>query len=639
MNIETFLKSKETYQKVLDTLRTYANIEDKSKGFIAGGSVSNILFSLIHGGNAVVNDIDVYWQVKEETDKPKANAESVYVNEDGLEMVDDAYGRMFVSDSGSSMRVVKHSRKGIFNNIEHLYEERKRYGVDIKPKNLVILEGFDLNCCKSGIDLENGVIFYTQEFVEFLQTKQLKVVSPCAPIQTTIRLQKKMKDLDCFCDFEHEMRFLTVAAKHIHGGQMTKFIGPETYEKYEKYKHIVDKYFTLRELKNVDELPYTLREVYEKDDKKNPKIKLWLFEPIMNFDIVEAVDSLNGLKRIWYLLYTHKKKSEQTKINKIFYKNAYLGNMDEDMWEYKQYKQYESGHQWDLSKEQEYIIVPRYVSNRFTHQMILSNKDYHKCNFDLKHVDTIDKFTNEHHNIKTILKLSKSLVEQYNIVKFIKSLAKKEGDWVIGILETLDWNRHDDVKKLDEETILNILEKEKIFNDKNLTDKVDLKSFEFKNCVRELVSPLELKTEGSKMGHCVGGYTHSIESGRSRIFHVDCDGIGSTVEIALPMKEKYDYKTSKTIKVLEVYQPEGLKNECFVVFDNETSEKVSTSEFIYRTRQHHGRYPEKGNLKPTETNEEVVKSLIKYLNSNNLPNNYRIKVDNFAKEKEIDIFV
>ena len=128
MNIETFLKSKETYQKVLDTLRTYADIEDESKGFVAGGSVSNILFSLIHGGNAVVNDIDVYWQVKEDVKlKEEQWYPAVYVNEDGLEMVDDAYGRVFVSDSGSRMRVVKHSRKGIFNNIEYLYEERKRY--------------------------------------------------------------------------------------------------------------------------------------------------------------------------------------------------------------------------------------------------------------------------------------------------------------------------------------------------------------------------------------------------------------------------------------------------------------------------------------------------------------------------------
>jgi hypothetical protein len=191
-----------------------------------------------------------------------------------------------------------------------------------------------------------------------------------------------MKDLDCFCDFEHEMRFLTVAAKHIHGGQMTKFIGPETYEKYGKYKDIVDRYFNVREPKNVDELPYTLREVYEKNGKKNPKIKLWIFEPIMNFDIVEAVNSLNGLKRIWYLLYTHKKKSEQTKINKIFYKNAYLGNMTEDTWEFKEYKQQAYTFGWDLSEEPEYVVVPRYVSNRFTYQMILSNKDYHKCNFE-----------------------------------------------------------------------------------------------------------------------------------------------------------------------------------------------------------------------------------------------------------------
>jgi hypothetical protein len=220
-NIKNFLNSEQTFYKVLDILNTQGDISKTKDGFIAGGSVANTLFYLLHGGKLVINDIDVYRRVpipKYDENNQVSQVKNLwypttYTNQEGLEILDDNYGRVFVSETGARMRINKHSRDGIFNNIEYIYEDGyTNHKIVPKSKELVIIEGFDLNNCKAGLDMVNSKIIYTPEFVEFLQTKQMKVVNPCAPIQTTIRIYKKMKELGVYCDLEHEIRFLTVAS-------------------------------------------------------------------------------------------------------------------------------------------------------------------------------------------------------------------------------------------------------------------------------------------------------------------------------------------------------------------------------------------------------------------------------------------
>jgi hypothetical protein len=98
--------------------------------------------------------------------------------------------------------------------------------------------------------LLNKKIVYTPEFVDYLETKQLKVSNPCSPIQTSIRLFKKISDLNCYCDIKHEMRFLTVASKRFNNRNITKIVGPETKAKYDKFKNKIQDYFILREAKS-----------------------------------------------------------------------------------------------------------------------------------------------------------------------------------------------------------------------------------------------------------------------------------------------------------------------------------------------------------------------------------------------------
>ena len=661
-NIKNFLNSEQTFYKVLDILNTQGDISKTKDGFIAGGSVANTLFYLLHGGKLVINDIDVYRRVpipKYDENNQVSQVKNLwypttYTNQEGLEILDDNYGRVFVSETGARMRINKHSRDGIFNNIEYIYEDGyTNHKIVPKSKELVIIEGFDLNNCKAGLDMVNSKIIYTPEFVEFLQTKQMKVVNPCAPIQTTIRIYKKMKELGVYCDLEHEIRFLTVASKHLHSGQMTKVVGPETKQKYDKIKDFVEQYFVLREPKNSDEIPYNLKDIYYKDNVRNPEVQIWVYDAVMNFDVIENVGSINNFKRVWELLYTFKKKSEQDKINKIFYKNIFLGDMTEDQWTRREYLLNEKN-QYD----DKYIDLPYYNSNRFTYMMVLTKKNYYKCDFDIKHVDFIDKFTTEHYGIQSLLKNCETIREQYNIVKFIKSLASKEGEWVIGSLENINWSKYKEIwdGKLTKDFILKIVEDEKMAGSVELVEKFNLSNFRNKSCVKELNTTIDLRQEGKKMGHCVGGYSNSIKSGDSRIFHIDCDGIGSTVEIGTPRTKIYHKnKDGQSVyeEAIEFYQPEswankpskgwhsdkineGNVNKCIAVFADGTTDVIRTSDLKYHVRQHNGRYPEKGNLVPTELNKKIVEELVEYLNTHHLPNNIKII---FAKKEDICIFV
>lgn len=654
---ENFLNSDKAFYKVLDILDQYGDMSVIGSDFVAGGSVANTIYHLLHGGKLVINDIDVYKRVTVESVKTKKDEfgmvredvwyPTTYVNEEGLEIFDDNYGRTYVSETGARMRVVKHSRKGIFNNIDYIFEEGHSSFKTKKSKELVIVEGFDLNCCKAGLDMVNGKIIYTPEFVEFLETKQMKVTNPCAPVQTTIRIFKKLRDIEgIYCDVKHEMLFLTVASKHLYGGQITKIIGPETKEKYDRIKPFVEQYFKIRKPEKIEEVGYGVSDKYFTNNKLNSDAQIWVFDPVLNFDIIENVQNINNLKRIWELLYTFKKKSEQDKINKIFYKNFFLGDMTEDQWSRRIYKQ---GYQLDFDDNTEYKDVPYYNSNRFTFYMILTKKDYYKCDFNLKHVDYIDKFCKEHYGTTIVLKYCDNIIQQYNIVKFIKSMAKKEGDWIIGLLENINWDRYKNTfdGKMTKEFILKVIETEKEINSAELTNKIDLSNFEYKNCVQELVTTIDLRMEGKKMGHCVGGYASAIKSERSRIFHIDCDGIGSTIEIYLPEKERYCKEQKKYCKIMEIYQPEHLKIEkfkntfkdlekCVVFYEGGTTEEVKVKDIIYRQAQHFGRYPEKGNLEPTELNKKIAKELIGYLNKNFLPKNYKPNL--VAEEKDL-IFV
>ncbi len=146
-----------------------------------------------------------------------------------------------------------------------------------------------------------------------------------------------------------------------------------------------------------------------------------------------------------------------------------------------------------------------------------------------------------------------------------------------------------------------------------LIEPIDLTEFEYVDCVKELVTDIELRAEGSRMGHCVGGYSNSIKSGKSRIFHIECNGVGSTLEIKMKYRNiwpKFGVSEKREI-------PEQWVKYCDKKLIDELTRLDHEIEHTCVIKgQHYGRYPEKGNLTPTEENKKVVEELIGFINKN-----------------------
>lgn len=71
-------------------------------------------------------------------------------------------------------------------------------GLFLKGKQLIklIIQSFDINCCMIGLCLETKEIYYTNEFIDFILTKKIKIVNYRTPGISFLRLIRKMNELN-----------------------------------------------------------------------------------------------------------------------------------------------------------------------------------------------------------------------------------------------------------------------------------------------------------------------------------------------------------------------------------------------------------------------------------------------------------
>lgn len=621
MNIEKILEDPKLVDIVLNSISEYVELPDE--GFLAGGSVANTILGFIYEGKAKrfkVNDVDIFnvLPIKSYEDlysyKSKGE-ESLQPNINlNMDILSDDYGHVFVESDGTFYRVIESTRDGLINNVTCIVKKgngrQERYLpeppednpnqvmtavthiIDYGKKEYnencdIILRGFDINSCQAGIDLKTKKLYWTKPYADFLKTRQLMVDVPYTPIHTSIRLIKKMLQYGtlCYCDFEKEFQYLFQATNTDEYG---KLVGKETYDKFTKYNKVylsqlingkvktelidLNKYFKLRK-PLYHELPASYREDNIPPHISSPishynqtvihEIDLWFLEPVkgvFNYIDVEYY-GICELKRVWELLYRPRKKSHKKKIESIL-----------------RFKRLSEGPLFGGGETKFTNTSSINTQNSYPTKCLIANDDYYNCDFSFNHLVEIENFFTEHRRLSSVFSKFKNIQEQYEKLRLLKSFVNKEGDWVIGILES-GGSKFD----ITEESLYEVIEKEKLRLSQPLCEPYDLSDFKYKNYVSELVTPYDLKLEGSKMGHCVGGYSHSIENGESRIFHIEIDGIGSTLEIGLK-----DY--------------------------NGISDKLP----CFKVKQHYGRYPKKGNLTPTNKNRGIAFKLVYYLAKQNL---------------------
>jgi hypothetical protein len=606
MSIEDFLKNPKTVEIILSSLGLETTLPNE--GFIAGGSVANMLLSLYHLGTPRkfnINDIDIFNTVDPNTiDKKQLDGEgeTLLMGDVHLGMgiaVDEGYGHVYVERDGTFYRVMKSERDGIINNIScfvsHGQLGSKHTTPNYDPDNDIILRGFDLNCCQAGIDLKNGVLHYTESFKNFLKSKQVLVDIPYTPLHSAIRLIKKMVMYGdfCYCDIDYEMKYLQQATK---SGEACMFIAKENYDKFIDNHEALQDYIEVTSV-DIKNMPHEYRKMYFPNSFKviNKPMgnnmtstpvgrgnyvetemiegrELWTYEFTKKLDrIPESFDKMWELKKIWDFRYRSRKKSHQNKIDMIM--------------NFSTEKKKKVTNLANLLRNEEGDKILAYPL-----QCLMSNDFYYDCDFTEEHLGEISVFVGEHRGLAGMLSKTNNIQEQYNNVKMLKTLAKQEGNWVIGTLETLGFNEVMKGTEITKEWVQGLIDKEKLRMSLPLVEPLNIDNFKYKECVTELITPLDLQAEGKKLGHCVGGYSYNIEKGESRIFSVNVGGIQSTLEIGL---KDYNYNFSIELgKMGDAPKP-----------------KKSIS-----VKQHSGRYPEvMGNRTPTNKCRGVGMKLVYHL--------------------------
>jgi hypothetical protein len=347
------------------------------KGFIAGGALGNTINKLKWGGKCVINDIDIFLvdkitplNKKEIFDKkiPKSFI-TKFKNKSDICILDNYNDRLHISklDNGEDYIIVTTSERNDIFNLVKFDTNQINYSL--------FLQSFDINCTQVGYDLENGVAYWTKEFEEYINTKELKITLPNTPSHTALRILKKRDELDAKLNIDEEFNFLNfIINQHDNiKGVKKQWFAKKYYQLYEQYKKEIEKYFIIEES--------LIHKGYNPNFLQTENIKIWRLNPKKikeniidsnNFHI--TIDECiyfwrnvkdNPKKRLlWKNLYTHY-------INDDYLKNYDLDNLEKDINKLNILKTYPILNVWlkhlTLKEQLKYISDLELVCN-----------DYHK---------------------------------------------------------------------------------------------------------------------------------------------------------------------------------------------------------------------------------------------------------------------
>lgn len=473
-------------------------------GFLAGGAICNTILSLLDGKKYPINDIDVFIKTKNKDESGytnRSNKTNIFIG---------GYGELMTIDSRSeSYRICSTERDDIFNYV-YVTEPSTEYD----EKYLYILNGFDINCCMVGIDLENKKLVYTKDFEDFLKHRQLMISNPYTPAHSALRLLKKKEELNTYLDLDKEFKYLSQlyllfdnpyqnGMKRVFGN----FFSEKYKEMYEKYKDTISEYFDL--LTFLDAKIKSQKNINGNNDVPSYLLEIW------------------GQNNHLYTLSPKKFSTPSHFINYI--PNSCKGPLSlKKVWDI-----------FERSNKSEINKVRMILENEVTRHFFFAIEDFHKCDFSEKNVEEFESiFSGKDTLIQSIYLAKLNLQESLNFIKIIKSTLTKESTLFVDIIVeriVKDFGNIDKSKFRDKEFIKNIFEEEKTKRSSFLTTPTELSDFEFKNNVYELLTEYDLLFGSRLLHNCMSnpgqGYVSKISKGNCKLFVIETENNYSGVEI------------------------------------------------------------------------------------------------------------
>lgn len=207
--------------RVLQRLQNLVQLP--SLGTVGGQAVASVLFEELGlDMRGPINDVDIfvpYFLPKEErgitggahTAYSVRNNPTADISRTILHDGSSGYSHVKFICSRSNVAILRTYQDGLrnFTLMRHISDYGNDHSINVSED---IINGFDLNAVQVGINIKNQAMVFTQEFLEFLNTKELKIATCNTPTHTLIRLAKKafggeLKNISC--DYERERSLIT----------------------------------------------------------------------------------------------------------------------------------------------------------------------------------------------------------------------------------------------------------------------------------------------------------------------------------------------------------------------------------------------------------------------------------------------
>lgn len=189
-------------------------------GTVAGQAVASLFYEELNiGVSGPINDVDIFVSLSLPPEQRAVvytgNIKNVRTNRTasnitGMVAESDDYSRIKFICARSNVTILRTYQDGLRNFTLINHDECGSAGEQTVDVSYDIVRGFDLNLVGVGIHLESGTPVVTQDFIEFLNHKTMKVVTCNTPTHTLIRLAKKaysgeMVGVHCDFDFQRSM--------------------------------------------------------------------------------------------------------------------------------------------------------------------------------------------------------------------------------------------------------------------------------------------------------------------------------------------------------------------------------------------------------------------------------------------------
>lgn len=276
MNVEQLAK------RAIDKIKTTWGLPQS--GFIAGGSIANLIWEEVSGNKAIINDIDVFLfdgileklvQDKSQTLYEHSTKEDIWY--------EDYNGIAFMTKEKDFYSITESTKDDMFNYIKYKSNS---------PELRVVIDSFDINCTAVGYSIDNDEYYWTDEFEKFLKTGELRITNVKTPSHTVLRIIKKADELNATLT-EFELNILQYALSD------NAHLSPYKVRFQERYLEVFVKY-----IDRLSEFFYIQKDVQCIEwlrVSQNKDVKLWKL--VSSNQKVFDDKNLQGLKADNYLFY------------------------------------------------------------------------------------------------------------------------------------------------------------------------------------------------------------------------------------------------------------------------------------------------------------------------------------------------